>query len=60
MSAMDEFGAAEPKECLIIWADEAGDMCWACTTDSMYIKLGMLEFMRAILNKQIADNMHDD
>lgn len=53
MSAMEQFGEIEPKDCLIIWTDESGDICWSCTTDSQVVRLGMIEFMKTILMKKV-------
>lgn len=53
LSAMETFGEVEPKDCIIIWTDESGDICWACTTDSQVVRLGMIEFMKAILVKKV-------
>lgn len=43
VSVMEDFGDAEPKECIVIYTNEAGDLCWSTTSDSMTIKLGLLE-----------------
>jgi len=42
MTAMEEFDKHEPKECLIIFTDEAGDLVWNSTSDSIVVKLGWL------------------
>lgn len=55
MAAMDEFGAAEPTGCLIIWTDETGNLCWKSTSDSFVEKLGMVEFARTVFKKHICD-----
>lgn len=53
MKAMECFGQAEPEDCLIVWTDESGDLCWSCTTDSIVTKIGLVESMRTILKKQL-------
>ena len=53
MSAMETFGESEPKDCIIVWTDERGDICWSSTTDSQVVKLGMIEMLRTILKKRV-------
>lgn len=40
---MDEFAKVEPLEVIVVWTDEAGDLCWADTTNKLSAKVGMLE-----------------
>lgn len=53
MSALETFGEAEPTECMVIWTDEAGDICWSANTDSQVVRLGMIEFVRTVLKKRV-------
>lgn len=53
MSAMTEFGQTEPRDCIVIWTNEAGDICWSSSTDSQLIKIGMVEMLRTILKKRV-------
>jgi hypothetical protein len=53
MAAMETFGEIEPKECIIIWTDESGDICWSSTTDSQVVRLGMIELLKTILTKRV-------
>ena len=53
VNAMEEFGRAEPKECMIIWTDSEGDICWSSTTDALTVKLGMIELVKAMIIKGI-------
>lgn len=46
VSAMEDFGENEPKDCLIIYANEAGELVWSCTSNSYVIKLGLVESCR--------------
>lgn len=55
MSAMEEFGCAEPLDCMIIWTDQSGDICWSSTTDSRVIRLGMIEMVKTLIVKGIED-----
>ena len=55
MAAMTEFGVVEPKECIIVWIDEGGDICWSSSTDSQSAKLGMVEMLRTILKNQVGE-----
>ena len=55
MEAMTEFGVVEPKECIIVWIDEGGDICWSSSTDSQSAKLGMVEMLRTILKNQVGE-----
>lgn len=43
VACMEEFGVSEPKDCLVIYTNEAGDLCWSTTTDSTVVKFGLLE-----------------
>lgn len=40
---MEDFGETEPKECIVIYTNEDGDLCWSCTSDSRVVKLGLIE-----------------
>ena len=53
MAAAETFGESEPKECIIIWTDEGGDICWSSSTDSQTAKLGMLEMVKQIIIHRI-------
>lgn len=55
MAAMEEFGRAEPLDCMIIWTDQSGDICWSSTTDSRVIRLGMIEMVKTLIVKGIED-----
>lgn len=50
---MEEFGRAEPLDCMIIWTDQSGDICWSSTTDSRVIRLGMIEMVKTLIIKGI-------
>jgi hypothetical protein len=52
MAAMTEFGKIEPKDCIVIWIDEAGNICWSSSTNQMTLKMGMVEFLRTKLKQQ--------
>lgn len=56
LSALETFGEVEPKDCLILWTDESGDICWSCTTDSQVTRLGMIELLKAILVSRVASD----
>jgi hypothetical protein len=53
MDAMEEFGCAEPNDCMIIWTDSQGDICWSTTSDALTVKLGMIETVKAMIIKGI-------
>lgn len=55
MTAMEEFGRAEPLDCMIIWTDQSGDICWSSTTDSRVTRLGMIEMVKTLIVKGIED-----
>ena len=55
MEAMNQFGDSEPKECLIIWTDENGDISWSSTTGSLVLKKGLVDYMRTIFDEQVRD-----
>ena len=48
---MEDFGQSEPKECLVIYTNESGDLCWSCSSDSMTTKLGLLEACKQFIIK---------
>lgn len=43
VAVMEEFGQSEPKDVLVIYTNEAGELCWSCSTDAVSVKLGLLE-----------------
>ncbi len=49
VAVMEEFSASEPKECIVIYTNEAGELCWSSTSDSMVTKLGLVECCRQYL-----------
>lgn len=57
LSCMEDFGESEPKECMVIYTNENGDMCFSSTTDSLVIKLGLLELSKQYILKKIAEDV---
>jgi hypothetical protein len=55
MSAMERFSEAEPKDCLIIWTDEAGDVCWSSSTDALTVKIGLVGYVATVLDEQVRE-----
>jgi hypothetical protein len=55
MSAMEQFSEAEPKDCLIIWTDEAGDVCWSSSTDALTARIGLAGYMATVLDEQVRE-----
>lgn len=55
MSAMESFSETEPHDCMVIWTDEAGDICWASSTNSQIVKIGMVEFVRTMLKRDAGE-----
>jgi hypothetical protein len=51
---MEEFGKAEPHDCIVIWTDEEGDICWSSSTDSYCTKIGLLETAKLAIANQFA------
>lgn len=49
MTAMEDFGESEPKELIVIYTNDAGDLCWSSTTDSNVVKLGLIESCKQYL-----------
>ena len=43
MQALESFGEDEPKEVIIIYTTQAGDLIWHSSTTSHSTKVGMLE-----------------
>jgi hypothetical protein len=55
MKCLEEFGQCEAVNALVIWTDEAGDICWSATTDSQVQKFGMIEFVKQMLIKGMGE-----
>ena len=50
LACLTRFGEAEPKRVLVVWTDEAGDLCWSISgTRSYTAMIGMLECVKAVL-----------
>jgi len=50
VDCMEDFGEAEPNKLLVIWTNEAGDLCWAESGRSSFIEnIGILDCVRAKL-----------
>jgi len=43
VSAMEDMGTSEARDCLVIYTNQNGDLCWSCTSDSFTVKFGLLE-----------------
>lgn len=55
MAAMERFSEAEPKDCLVIWTDEAGDVCWSSSVDSLVVKKGLVDYVWTIFDEQVRE-----
>lgn len=53
VAVMEEFGVCEPKECLVIYTNQDGDLCWSSTSDSMMTKLGLIEACKQFMIARI-------
>lgn len=53
IAALEEFGADEPAECLVIFTTQGGDICTMSSTDLIAVKLGMLEMVKTIVMEDI-------
>ena len=53
IDALEDFGTSEPKEALLIYTQENGDLVWSCTTDSVTVKLGLLEACKQFMIAKI-------
>jgi hypothetical protein len=52
---MEDFGESEPKDVLVIYTNQAGDLCWSSSTDSQTIKFGLLEMCKQSMIKAMKD-----
>jgi hypothetical protein len=43
MEAMQSFSEDEPRDCIVIYTTQAGDLAWHSSTDSTSHKIGLLE-----------------
>lgn len=46
MDCLEDFGVSEPTHVIVIYINEAGDLCWRSTSTSFTQKIGMLELTR--------------
>ncbi len=51
MECLERFGACEPICALVIYTDEAGNICWNSTTTSRSQQVGMLELTKEFILK---------
>ena len=43
MEAMSSFSEDEPKDCIVVYTSQAGDLIWLSSTSSTSHKVGLLE-----------------
>lgn len=53
LEVMEDFGVSEPKECIVIYTNEAGDFAWSSSTDSLVIKLGLVEAAKQFIASKL-------
>ena len=51
IKCMEDFGEDEPENLMVIYTTKGGDLAWSSTTDSISMKIGMLEFAKACILK---------
>lgn len=50
LECLEQFGDAEPDRAMVVWTDEAGDLCWATSGQRSYtVMIGMLKCVEAVL-----------
>ncbi len=49
MECLERFGACEPICAIVIYTDEAGNICWNSTTTSRSQQVGMLELTKLFI-----------
>lgn len=49
IKALEDFGISEPETVLILFTNEAGNICCRSNTDSTCMKVGMLRYAERIL-----------
>lgn len=48
MKCMEEFGDAEPQRVIVVWTNDAGDLCWSVSGPYNFTHIiGMLECAKA-------------
>jgi hypothetical protein len=48
VSCLEEFGESEPERVLVIWVNEAGDLCWSTNGPYKHTHIiGMLDCVKA-------------
>jgi len=56
MSCLTDFGEAEPDRVLVLWTNEAGDICWSTSSPrKLSAIIGMLECAKAVLTKEFLE-----
>ena len=53
VTVMEEFGECEPKDCIVIYTNANGDLCWSSTSDSQVVKFGLLEACKQFMIARI-------
>lgn len=53
MAALGEFGYDEPLECIVIFTTQEGDICNSSSTNSLSLKLGMVESISEIIRSDL-------
>jgi hypothetical protein len=54
LAALEEFGKDEPSEVMVIFTTQGGDICDMSSTDTLSVKLGMLETVAVFVRQEIA------
>ena len=52
ISSLEDFGKSEPRDCIVIYTNDEGDLCWNCTSDSFTVKIGLVEAARTAIKKR--------
>ena len=57
MACLEDFGASEATKCLVIYTNEAGDICWSSSGPYHFSEvIGMLECVKArVMRKFLED-----
>ena len=52
MAALEDFGADEPRDCIVIYTTAGGDLAWSCSSDAVSTKLGLIEAAKLYIKEK--------
>lgn len=53
ISCMEDFGRSEPTVAIVVYLNQAGDICWRSSTDHTTTCIGMLELTKVLIIEKL-------